>query len=159
MLFHGMAKEGVECITSIRARYDGEKRNPWDEAECGHHYARAMAAWSGILALSGFHYDGRSAAVTALPRFNAANFRSFWSAGTGWGVFSVANAGVRVQVLKGKLACRSAEFRGSGGKASATLGSRTVASKVTVRNGIARIEFDDALTIGEGEELKVDLRA
>ena len=47
MMFAGMAREGVECIANIRARYDGEKRNPWDEAECGHHYARAMAAWSG----------------------------------------------------------------------------------------------------------------
>jgi uncharacterized protein (DUF608 family) len=159
MLFHGMAKEGVECITSIRARYDGEKRNPWDEAECGHHYARAMAAWSGILALSGFHYDGRTAAVTVLPRFNAANFRSFWSAGTGWGAFSIVNSGLRVEVLKGKLACRSVEFRVSGSKASAKLGSRSLAPNVSVRNGIARIEFDDAHTIGEGEELKVDLRA
>ena len=39
MLYAGMVKEGVECIRNIRARYDGEKRNPWDEAECGHHYA------------------------------------------------------------------------------------------------------------------------
>ena len=54
-----MVREGVECIGNIRARYDGEKRNPWDEAECGHHYARAMAAWSGVLALSGFRYHGR----------------------------------------------------------------------------------------------------
>src|SRR5262249_10964408 len=54
MLYAGMTRQGVECIESIRARYDGEKRNPWDEAECGHHYARAMAAWSALLALSGF---------------------------------------------------------------------------------------------------------
>jgi non-lysosomal glucosylceramidase len=52
---HGAGGYG-ECIGNIRARYDGEKRNPWDEAECGHHYARAMAAWSGVLALSGFRY-------------------------------------------------------------------------------------------------------
>jgi hypothetical protein len=44
MLPAGLAAEGVEGISSTRRRYDGERRNPWDEAECGHHYARAMAA-------------------------------------------------------------------------------------------------------------------
>ncbi|HMF77536.1 MAG TPA: GH116 family glycosyl-hydrolase, partial [Bryobacteraceae bacterium] len=37
MLFEGMLSEGTECVASIRERYDGERRNPWDEAECGHH--------------------------------------------------------------------------------------------------------------------------
>ena len=41
----GAADEGLEIIRSIRDRYDGGKRNPFDEAECGHHYARAMASW------------------------------------------------------------------------------------------------------------------
>jgi uncharacterized protein (DUF608 family) len=59
MLWHGMVDQGIECIANIRRRYDGERRNPWDEAECGHHYARAMAAWSAVLALSGFRYHGR----------------------------------------------------------------------------------------------------
>ena len=159
MLYHGMAREGVECIANIRARYDGEKRNPWDEAECGHHYARAMAAWSGILALSGFQYDGRTAAIEALPRVNAANFRSFWSAGTAWGTFSVTGSNLRVQVLKGKLACRSANFRGNGSKGSVTVGGKAVAHKVSLREGIARLEFEDAVTLGEGDELRVELRA
>ena len=35
-----------EVVRDIRERYDGEKRNPFDEAECGRHYARALAAWS-----------------------------------------------------------------------------------------------------------------
>ncbi len=35
-----------EVVRDIRARYDGEKRSPFDEAECGHHYARALASWS-----------------------------------------------------------------------------------------------------------------
>ena len=35
-----------EVVCDIRDRYDGEKRSPFDEAECGHHYARALAAWS-----------------------------------------------------------------------------------------------------------------
>lgn len=44
MLYEGMEKEGLEAIKNIRDRYDGKKRNPFDEAECGHHYARAMAS-------------------------------------------------------------------------------------------------------------------
>lgn len=35
-----------EVVRDIRDRYDGEKRSPFDEAECGHHYARALASWS-----------------------------------------------------------------------------------------------------------------
>jgi len=45
MLYENMEAPGLECIADIRARYDGAKRSPFDEAECGHHYARAMAAW------------------------------------------------------------------------------------------------------------------
>ena len=33
-----------------RGDSDGRKRNPFDEAECGHHYARALAAWSVLKA-------------------------------------------------------------------------------------------------------------
>jgi uncharacterized protein (DUF608 family) len=159
MLYHGMAREGVECFAAIRARYDGEKRNPWDEAECGHHYARAMSAWSGVLALSGFRYDGRTAAIEALPRVNAANFRCFWSTGTGWGTFSSTNSGFRLQVLKGKLACRSTEFRAAGSKAAATLTGKALAHKITVSGGVAKIQFDDALLIGEGDELRIEVHA
>jgi hypothetical protein len=37
MLQEGMEEEGLRCIEAIRARYDGRKRSPFDEAECGHH--------------------------------------------------------------------------------------------------------------------------
>ena len=44
-------KAGAErTVRDIRDRYDGRKRNPFDEAECGHHYARALAAWSVLKA-------------------------------------------------------------------------------------------------------------
>jgi len=67
MIGSGMRDESTECIRNVRARYDGEKRNPWDEAECGHHYARAMASWSSVVALSGFDYDGQNSAIVVLP--------------------------------------------------------------------------------------------
>src|SRR5262249_39997847 len=56
-LYEGLLAEGLEIVKAVRDRYDGAKRNPWDEVECGHHYARAMASWSLLLALSGFEYD------------------------------------------------------------------------------------------------------
>src|SRR3954452_2580618 len=84
MLYAGMTKPGIECIANIRRRYDGERRNPWDEAECGHHYARAMASWTAIPILSGFRYSGPARSLTVAPKLNASNFKSFWSTATGW---------------------------------------------------------------------------
>ena len=101
MLFEGMTAEGLECIGATRRRYDGERRNPWDEAECGHHYARAMAAWSGIVALSGFRYNAGKLSIN--PPTKAAEFRSFWATGTGWGVFTKRTSKTEIKVLSGHL--------------------------------------------------------
>ena len=57
MIYEGMTDEALTCIRSIRDRFDGAKRNPFSEPECGHHYARSMASWASVIALSGFHYS------------------------------------------------------------------------------------------------------
>jgi uncharacterized protein (DUF608 family) len=106
MLYSGMTGQGVECITDIRRRYDGIRRNPFDEAECGHHYARAMASWSGLLALSGFSYMGAERHLV----IKSTQFQSFWSAGSGWGVFSHKGGELSVSVSEGSLKLRSIEL-------------------------------------------------
>jgi uncharacterized protein (DUF608 family) len=113
MIFAGMVSDGVECITNIRKRYDGERRNPWDEAECGSHYARAMASWSAVLALSGFRYEGSEAHASMLPRLPASSFCCFWSTATGWGTFAYgpARLPVTLRVLSGALPCRMVTVR------------------------------------------------
>ena len=45
LIYEGMVKEGLAIVEAARARYDGTRRNPWNEIECGHHYARAMSSW------------------------------------------------------------------------------------------------------------------
>ena len=99
MIYEGMVDEGVECIADIRARYDGLKRNPFSEPECGHHYARAMASWSAVLALSGFHYS----AVERTMAFTATPGRYFWSNGYAWGVCDISPDTVRLTLRYGTL--------------------------------------------------------
>ena len=85
MLYEGMMDEGLKVITDIRARYDGRRRNPFDEAECGHHYARAMCSWGAVLAWSGFHYSAIQGEITFARRAG----RHFWSTGYAWGTCEV----------------------------------------------------------------------
>ena len=57
MIQEGLLDEGLTAVAAIRDRYDGARRNPWNEFECGSNYARSMAAWSLIPTFSGFEYD------------------------------------------------------------------------------------------------------
>lgn len=98
MLYEGMEEEGVECFRQVRARYDGSRRNPFDEAECGHHYARAMAAWAGLLAWSRFHYS----AVQKRMRLTARPGEYFWFTGSSWGRCRVGDE-VELEAIEGFL--------------------------------------------------------
>jgi non-lysosomal glucosylceramidase len=109
MLFAGLRAEGVEYFRNARLRFDGEKRNPWDEPECGHHYARAMSAWSGVLALSGFRYHGAERSVEIHA---PAGHRCIWATGTGWGTFEVTASGAIVHVEHGSLAVEICNVNG-----------------------------------------------
>ncbi len=88
LIYEQMIDPALEIVRSTRERHDGEKRNPWDEPECGHHYARAMAAWSLILALSGFHYSAVDKSMCFAPKVNTDDFRCFWSVPTAWGSYA-----------------------------------------------------------------------
>ena len=118
LLFAGMTREGIEAVRNVRARYDGERRNPWNEPECGHHYARAMASWSTLLAASGFHYHGANQAVSIRAPLG---FRCFWSTATGWGTFRVSAKGATIAVDHGTLAVRTATVNGIRSAPNATI--------------------------------------
>ncbi len=103
MLYEGQVNNGLECIRNIRDRYDGRKRSPFDEAECGHHYARAMASWAAVLAMTGFGYSGVEKSMT----FTAQDGSFFWSNGYAWGTCSLEkrkrDIQVELSVLHGQL--------------------------------------------------------
>jgi hypothetical protein len=160
LIYAGMLREGTESFDNARRRFDGERRNPWDEAECGHHYARAMSAWSGVLASSGFHYYGPGRRVRMRPRSRAAAFRSFWSAGTGWGSFerTLEPRRTTLSVLAGSLAVGSLELPGPAASAVVALDGKAIGSSVASAAGVATVTLAEPLTLGEGARLSVDLR-
>jgi len=103
MIFEGMDSDALKCVEAIRERFDGAKRNPFSEPECGHHYARSMASWALIPALGRFQYSGvnQSFAITG------ADGRWFWSNGSAWGTVD-NQAGISVlEVIEGSLDLRS----------------------------------------------------
>lgn len=158
MLYTGMLDHGLECIKDIRSRYDGVRRNPWDEAECGHHYARAMASWSAVLALSGFRYRGPDRHVIAAPRLHHPEFRSFWSAGSGWGLFSLdSRAGqtsFSLGVTEGELPLRRIEFTAKRTrKAAVTMGGTAIQHEVQFQNGRAVFTLAEEIQIEAGANL------
>ena len=136
MLYDGMSDNGLTCITSLRNRYDGLKRNPYDEAECGHHYGRAMISWAEILALTGFHYS----AVNQDMAFTAKDGNYFWSNGYAYGMVKVKRSGSKKSVTLTSL------------KGHASF-------KTFILNGYGKKLFDSAVNLEPGRELVFDVSA
>jgi len=88
LIYEGFVEEGLKIVKGVRDRYDGLKRNPWDEVECGHHYARAMSSWSLLLALSGFEYSAPEKTIGFTPKIFKDEFKCFFSTGSCWGSYS-----------------------------------------------------------------------
>jgi non-lysosomal glucosylceramidase len=90
LIYAGAGTQGLKLVQAARARHDGIARNPWDEVECGHHYARAMSSWMLLPALTGFQCNAAEGWIRfdlspELLRGDRASV--FWSNGLSWGVF------------------------------------------------------------------------
>ena len=135
MLYEGQTSAGLRCIGAIRARYDGKKRSPFNEAECGHHYARSMASWAAVLALTGFQYDATAGAMTFAAARKSATW--FWSNGYAWGTVrqtpSRQGVTVKLTVLHGSLKLRELTIAGTGTKRFTKPRSITAGRSATVR--------------------------
>jgi len=156
LIYEGMVSEGLSIVEAVRGRYNGARRNPWDEVECGHHYARAMSSWSLLLALSGFGYSAPAREMRFGPRVSASDFRCLFCAGSSWGVYtqkSVAGTiDAVVAVEEGRLGLETLHLAFAGEVAKLST-SHPAASSVEAGELVLR--FKPGVQLAAGDKLTV----
>ena len=103
MIWEGMVQEGLAVTRALHDRYHASRRNPWNEVECGDHYARSMASYGVYLAACGFEYHGPKAHIGFAPRLTPDNFKAAFTSAEGWGTFSQNKQKAELAVKYGKL--------------------------------------------------------
>lgn len=164
LVYEGLLNEGLAVVKAVDERYDASKRNPWNEIECGDHYARAMASWGMLLALSGFEYDGPAGRLGFAPRTTPEDFRCAFTAAEGWGTLEqTREAGVQrnaVIVRWGRLRLTSLDLQaGAEGEVKVSVGERAVEG-VTAEigeGGRLRVSFEAPVVLEEGQSLRVEV--
>ena len=111
LMLEGMVEEGLDIVRTARARYDGRVRNPFNEYECGHWYARAMSSYGLIQGLTGARYDAVEKTLYLDPKI-AGNFRSFLSTATGFGTVGIKGGKPFIEVKAGSIEVKKAVVAG-----------------------------------------------
>jgi non-lysosomal glucosylceramidase len=88
MIWERMVTEGLALTRVIHDRYHPSKRNPYNEIECGDHYARSMASYGVYLAACGFEFHGPKGHIGFAPRLSPEDFRAAFTAAEGWGSYA-----------------------------------------------------------------------
>ncbi len=154
LIYEGLIEEGLAIVKGVTERYRGDNRNPWNEVECGHHYARAMSSWSVKLALDGFSFDLPAGRLGFSPKIGPEDYRTFWSTGTGWGVYSqdLDENTFRFEVLYGKQTVRQLDLSDlPDGDLKVTVPSGPADARIDGRSVI----FSAPVTLSAGEAIEM----
>jgi len=101
LMMSGEVEKGLDIVRTCRDRYDGRIRNPFNEYECGHWYARALASYALIQGLTGVRYDAVEKTLYVDSQIGA--FSSFLSTNTGFGTVELKNGQPTVTVVSGTI--------------------------------------------------------
>ena len=110
LMLMGETEAGREIVRVLRDRYDSHVRNPFDEYECGHWYARAMASYGMLQGLTGARYDAVERTLYLQPTIKG-DFRAFLATATGFGIVGVKDGEPFVEVKQGTIPYDRIEYR------------------------------------------------
>ena len=164
LLYEGYLLEGLTVIRSIRDRFDGKRRNPFCEFEWGNHYARSMANYNALLALSGFRTDATRGRLEFAPRLNRDDFKIFFTASRGWGNFSQKSSpsGERatIAVAWGEVPLRELSLAPTKPVSAAVcrLGSEVIPCRLERGEDRVNLRMEKELAIPAGAALDIEMR-
>ncbi|HRH47331.1 MAG TPA: GH116 family glycosyl hydrolase [Panacibacter sp.] len=101
LMLMGNVQEGLDIVRASRNRYDGRFRNPFNEYECGHWYARALSSYGYLQALTGVRYDAVDKTLFIDSRVG--DFTSFLSTETGFGNVSFKAGKANLKTVYGTI--------------------------------------------------------
>jgi uncharacterized protein (DUF608 family) len=101
LMLMGNVKEGLDIVRACRKRYDGKVRNPFNEYECGHWYARALSSYGLLQGLTGVQYDAVDNTLYVDSKIG--DFTSFIATENGFGTVTFANNKALVKVFSGAI--------------------------------------------------------
>ena len=165
LIYEGFVDEGLTIVKAARDRYDGLRRNPWNEYECGSYYARAMSSYAILTALTGFRYSAARKEAVLDPRLNDRRIVSFFSTAKGWGRFVLKRkkggaASVRFEVEEGRLPIRAlrlpAPSRGAK-EVSVAVGGAKAKARVEIADGFANVRLSSAAAARPGAPLTISI--
>lgn len=165
MAAEGMINEALAICHGIHQRYHPTKHNPFNEVECGDHYARAMASWGLYTALSGFTYHGPRGHIGFAPKMTPRDFRAAFTAAEGWGL-STQTRDARIQqetiaLRWGRLSFKTLEFslpqRWNRVDVTVRIDGKTVNSTHELNKGKLTIELAGTTQLTNGQTLEVEI--
>ena len=109
LMLLGEIERGLEIVRVCRARYDGRVRNPFNEYECGHWYARAMASYGLLQGLSGARYDAVEQVLYLTPSLRG-DFRAFLATAGGYGTVGVRRGQPFLEVRAGQIPVKEIRY-------------------------------------------------
>lgn len=162
MIYEGLLEEAMATTRAVHDRYAPAKRNPYNEVECSDFYARAMASWGILLALSGYQYHGPKGLLAFAPRITSENFRCAFTVAEGWGTFeqkqnATGSANWNIALRHGKLRLARLELpaAGSSAKLTAKVGGQTIAAKTEAAGEKIAVVFEAPLELTAGQALEI----
>jgi len=163
MVWEYMLNEAFAICNGIHQRYHPSKHNPFNEVECGDHYARAMASWGVYTALAGYEYHGPKGHIGFAPRITPENFSVAFTAAEGWGTFAQDRdeklQNEKITVRWGKLSVESLAFAIPKNfdvtGVTVTLDKTAVKSSYELKNGRIEIKLQKKQIVNEEKTLEV----
>ncbi len=164
MIWEGMVEEGLAICRGIHDRYHPLRHNPFNEVECGDHYARALASWGVYTALCGYEHHGPKGHLGFAPRLTPESFRAAFTTAEGWGTFAQKrderSQQERIELRWGTLRLKSLAFAVpqtiDRGEVRVQIGERAIDDiDVQFDAGRLLIRFGEEVTLGVGDVLQV----